>query len=86
MGAVGGLLFALPNYIKTKQWIVLIISPISMGLFFGTLVSVSSVLSKLEEPSAERDSEMLRAAFKDTKGSIRYSANPFWLHTITNNN
>lgn len=86
MGAVGGLLFAIPSYIKTKQILVLIISPISMGLFFGTLVSVSSIIGKLEEPSPERDVSELRAAFKDSTGAVRYSPSPFWLHAITNNN
>jgi hypothetical protein len=79
MGAVAGFIMALPGFFRQRQVLGLIINPIIMGLFFGTLVSVSTVLGKLETYD-DKPRPDLRMKLRNEQGVLLYSTYPFWTY------
>lgn len=86
VGGISGFFLSLPSFWKTRSFLIPLVSSISMGLFFGLLVTVSSIMGKLDGPEGYKNfnpylNYAILSKYTSRRGSsqVLLSDRPYWL-------
>ena len=78
IGGVAGFVLSLPAYFKQRSKLIVVVSTISTGGFFGMLMVIGAIVGKLDNnPQMPRQLDLLQ--YKNELGEVGYSTVPFWL-------
>ena len=78
-GAVSGLVLSIPSYIKTRSILTVVATSVTMGFFFGGLVTVSTVIGRLESDDLQCPKPTLHLKTIDSEGNFKTSQQPIWM-------
>lgn len=79
IGGVAGFLLSLPAYIKQRSKLIVVVSTVTTGGFFGLLMVIGTIVGKLDnDPTMPAQLDLLQ--FKNELGEVGHSTVPFWLH------
>ena len=73
------MLLSLPSYFKTRSKLVVLASGITSGLFFGLLVTVSSIIGKLDDGTNSPQRESFYITTKSPSGQQTVIPRPYWM-------
>ena len=75
------MVLSIPTYIKQRSKLVIVISSLSTGLFFGSLMAVGTIIGKLDDGEG-KPSQVDILSTRDENGELGFSSRPYWMPSI----